>query len=172
ITQFVWQTQGHTDNQFHVKVNHEYVVMYAKRQDAIELGYVIDPNTREESNLRKGVAENSITKNGPGNPASEIILPKGFPIAVEALSLPASEIPDGLIEAMKTKRPPTSNRLKAQFGKVQFPLRLDEMIGKDTSLQSRVAFSPDGQTPTSSKPSSKTGVKRSTMMMDSRCNSI
>jgi adenine-specific DNA-methyltransferase len=134
ITQFVWQTQGHTDNQFHVKVNHEYVVMYAKRQDAIELGYVIDPNTREESNLRKGVAENSITKNGPGNPASEIVLPKGFPIAVEALSLPASEIPDGLIEAMKTKRPPTSNKLKAQFGKVQFPLRLDEMIGKGHKL--------------------------------------
>lgn len=127
VTQFIWQTDGHTDNQFHVKVNHEYVVMYARCEEALELGYVVDPNTREESNLWKGLAENSITKNGPGNPPSVIELPKGFPTELEAMSLPATIIPNGLIEAMKAKRPPTSNKLKAQFGKVQFPLRLDEM---------------------------------------------
>ena len=134
VTQFIWQTDGHTDNQFHVKVNHEYVVMYARKETSIELGYVVDPNTRVESNLWKGIAENSITKNGPGNPPSVIELPRGFPTAAEEMTLPATEIPEGLVEAMKVKRPPTSNKLKAQFGKVQFPLRLDAMIASAFKL--------------------------------------
>jgi len=134
VTQFIWQTDGHTDNQFHVKVNHEYVVMYARKETSIELGFVVDPNTREESNLWKGIAENSITKNGPGNPPSVIELPRGFPTTLEAMSLPATPIPEGLVDAMKAKRPPTSNRLKAQFGKVQFPLRLDAMSAASFTL--------------------------------------
>ena len=88
ISTLVWNTEGHTDNQYQVKVNHEYVVVYAKDSQAIELGYVIDPNTRKESNLWKGFAENSITKNGPANPPSEVDLPVGFPCASE----------DGLID--------------------------------------------------------------------------
>jgi hypothetical protein len=64
VAQFVWNTEGHTDNQFHVKINHEYVVCYAKNTSAVTFGHVIDPNTREESNLWAGFAENSITKNG------------------------------------------------------------------------------------------------------------
>ena len=134
VTQFIWQTDGHTDNQFHVKVNHEYVVMYALKETSIELGYVVDPNTRGESNLWKGIAENSITKNGPGNPPSVIELPRGFPTTLETMSLPATAIPDGLGDAMKVKRPPTSNKLKAQFGKVQFPLRLDTMTATSFKL--------------------------------------
>src|SRR5690606_37813 len=54
VAQFVWNTDGHTDNQFHVKVNHEYVICYAKKSSQVTFGHVIDPNTREESNLWAG----------------------------------------------------------------------------------------------------------------------
>lgn len=126
VTQFVWNTEGHTDNQFHVKVNHEYIVMYAAREQSLKLGYVVDPNTREDSNLWAGIAENSITKNGPANPASEVELPVGFPVDAESVRLPQSSLPDGLLRAMREERLP-SNQLKARFGRVHFPLRLDPM---------------------------------------------
>ncbi len=58
----------------------------------MKLGSVIDPNIREESNLWKGFAENSITKNGSANPPSKIILPKGFPCQVDNLEL-TSNVP-------------------------------------------------------------------------------
>jgi adenine-specific DNA-methyltransferase len=136
VAQFVWNTEGHTDNQFHVKVNHEYLVMYAAREDSLKLGYVVDPNTREDSNLWAGIAENSITKNGPGNPASEVELPVGFPVSIEDLTLPMTDIPTGLLQAMNEKRLP-SNQLKAQFGRVQFPLRFDPMEAKDGRLSKK-----------------------------------
>ena len=79
ITTFVWNTSGHTDNQFDIKITHEYILLYASNTTNMKLSYVVDPNTREKSNLWKGFAENSITKNGPGNPPSEINLPIGFP---------------------------------------------------------------------------------------------
>ena len=79
-TNLIWNTDGHTDNQFEVKVNHEYVTLVQKSSRA-SYGSVIDPNTREESNLWQNVAENSITKNGSANPFSEVILPIGFPVA-------------------------------------------------------------------------------------------
>jgi adenine specific DNA methylase Mod len=59
ITQFVWNTEGHTDNQFHIKVNHEYIVMYAAQEKNLSLGHVIDPNTPSTSNLWAGFAANS-----------------------------------------------------------------------------------------------------------------
>lgn len=79
VASFIWNTEGHTDNQFSIKINHEYILLYAKNIFAFEAGYVVDPNTRKESNLWKGYAENSITKNGQANPVSEIELPVGFP---------------------------------------------------------------------------------------------
>lgn len=30
VAQFIWNTDGHTDNQFDVKVNHEYILLYSK----------------------------------------------------------------------------------------------------------------------------------------------
>lgn len=78
-TNLIWNTDGHTDNQFEVKVNHEYITLAQKTGNAT-YGNVIDPNTREASNLWKNIAENSITKNGPANPFSEVTLPAGFPV--------------------------------------------------------------------------------------------
>jgi DNA modification methylase len=133
IAQFVWNTEGHTDNQFHIKVNHEYVLMYACRQELLEVGHVIDPNTREGSNLWAGIAENSITKNGPANPPSEITLPVGFPCEAETLRLALTELPKGIIKSME-EHGLSSNQIKAKFGKVQFPLRLDPMTAKNFKL--------------------------------------
>lgn len=76
----IWNTDGHTDNQFEVKVNHEYVTLCQKTDNAV-YGNVIDPNTRAESNLWNNIAENSITKNGPVNPFSDVVLPIGFPVS-------------------------------------------------------------------------------------------
>ncbi|RLE23478.1 MAG: site-specific DNA-methyltransferase, partial [Acidobacteria bacterium] len=92
IAQFIWNTEGHTDNQFQVKVNHEYILLYSKNSFQLELGDVIDPNTRTKSNLWKGFAENSITKNGKANPPSELLLPSNFPCKVESLILPPSNV--------------------------------------------------------------------------------
>lgn len=133
VAQFIWNTEGHTDNQFHVKVNHEYVVCYALDSEKVKFGHVIDPNTREESNLWAGFAQNSITKNGPANPPSEIELPAGFPLSAETINLPASEIPYGLIQAMVNEKL-SSNPLKRRFGNIQFPLRLDPMVGNNRKL--------------------------------------
>ncbi|WP_424411667.1 site-specific DNA-methyltransferase [Pasteurella sp. PK-2025] len=77
----IWNSSGHTDNQFEIKVNHEFVSVLYKYSPSF--GYVIDPNTRQGSNLWKNIAENSITKNGAANPFSEITLPIGFPCALE-----------------------------------------------------------------------------------------
>ena len=86
VAQFVWETEGHSDNQYDVKVNHEYIVAYSRSKKP-KIGHVVDPNTKEDSNLWKGFAENSITKNGNANPPSEIILPVGFPCSKTELNL-------------------------------------------------------------------------------------
>lgn len=75
----IWNTDGHTDNQFEIKVNHEYITL-SQISKMADYGNVIDPNTRKGSNLWSNVAENSITKNGPANPFSKMTLPAGFPV--------------------------------------------------------------------------------------------
>jgi len=125
IAQLVWNTEGHTDNQFDIKVNHEYVVLYAKSSDTVAIGHVVDPNTRRESNLYKGFAQNSMTKNGSANPPSEVILPPGFPCEVEAVVLPNSRPPDVFFERL-TRDNFISRQLTDEFN-VMYPIRLDEM---------------------------------------------
>lgn len=132
VTQFVWNTEGHTDNQFDVKVNHEYVVLYAKNFEQAELGYVIDPNTRQESNLWKGFAENSITKNGPGNPPSEVDLPEGFPCSVVSLDLPAVNLPSEFFEVCNAQKY-ISRELTDRFS-VSYPIRLARMQVRNSRL--------------------------------------
>ena len=125
IAQFVWNTEGHTDNQFDVKITHEYALLFAKNSQASYLGHVVDPNTRRESNLWRGFAENSITKNGPGNPPSEVLLPVGFPCVSESLSLPASSVPGEFFSAAATQGYIT-RELTAHY-QVSYPIRLDSM---------------------------------------------
>ncbi len=131
ITHFVWNTEGHTDNQFQAKVNHEYVIAYAKTQSA-SLGYVIDPNTTPDSNLWKGFAENSITKNGPGNPPSEVRLPVGFPCIAENMDLEPTKVKSEFFRRAKNLRY-ISRELTKKFG-VTYPIRKDQMTCRSRAL--------------------------------------
>lgn len=133
VAQFVWNTDGHTDNQYDVKVNHEYILLYCKNRVSTSLGHVVDPNTREESNLWKGFAENSITKNGPANPPSEITLPIGFPCEVEELDLSANSPNESFYEKVSATGYITRD-LTEEYG-LSYPVRRDAMEASGGKLQ-------------------------------------
>lgn len=133
ITMFIWNTDGHTDNQLEVKINHEYILCYQKDSNYSVLNDVIDPNTRENSNLHRGFAENSITKNGPANPASKIKLTKGFPCKVKNLSLPKSNVPAAFFKEVN-ELGHISREITRKYD-CEYPLRLDNMVVKDFKLQ-------------------------------------
>jgi len=132
ITGMVWNSEGHTDNQYDIKINHEYVLVYAKSSDDVSLGYVVDPNTRQESNLWKGFAENSITKNGPGNPPSEILLPIGFPVKTDTLDLDINSPSQGFYDRISEVGYITRQMTK-EF-KVIYPIRKDKMLAQNGRL--------------------------------------
>ena len=134
VAQFVWNTEGHTDNQFDVKVSHEYVLLFARNSQIASLGHVVDPNTREESNLWKGFAENSITKNGAGNPPSEVELPIGFPCLADNLKLPASGVSPQFFKAAEVQGYIT-RELTDQFS-VTYPIRLGPLVVASKELVS------------------------------------
>ena len=83
LATFIWNNEGNLDNQSKVKSNHEYVLLYARDANKFERPTVIDPNITESSKLFREEIENSITKNGPANPASRVTLPAGFPCSFE-----------------------------------------------------------------------------------------
>lgn len=126
VAQFVWNTEGHTDNQFDAKVNHEYVLVFARDAEAASLGHVVDPNTRQESNLWKGYAENSITKNGHGNPPSEVLLPAGFPCSIHELDLPPTGVSATFFKEA-TEHGYISRELTEAY-EVEYPIRIDRMV--------------------------------------------
>lgn len=78
ITNFTWRTDGNFDNQAKIKINHEYILCYAKDFLLFDFPELIDPNITE-GKLFKNEIRNTIVKNGPKNPVSEITLPVGFP---------------------------------------------------------------------------------------------
>lgn len=132
IAQLIWNSEGHTDNQFDIKIVHEYVFVYA-RSSAVTLGHVVDPNTRLESNLWKGFAENSITKNGPANPPSEVLLPKGFPCSAEKINLGRTNVSEAFFDEIRAAK--YISRSATQRHKVSYPIRLDSMTVTDGQLE-------------------------------------
>ncbi len=132
VAHFVWNTEGHTDNQFDVKVNHEYVLLYARDANTVHLGRVVDHNTRQQSNLWKGFAENSITKNGPANPPSEVKLPVGFPCTTKAMDLSVSALSSKFFS--DAKRDGYISRELSDKYDVTYPIRLDRMRVADGRL--------------------------------------
>ncbi len=132
ITQFVWNTDGHTDNQLDVKINHEYIILYAKNSNRAKLEQVVDPNTRKDSNLWKGYAENSITKNGPANPPSEIELPIGFPCSIDEISLESSDLPEGYFSDVK-KLGYISRQITEKWS-ASYPVRIGKLTVKNSKL--------------------------------------
>lgn len=125
VSTLIWNTEGHTDNQYEIKENHEYIDLYARDRKSLQVGWVVDPNTRKESNLWKGFAENSITKNGPGNPHSEVTLPIGFPVEVDALDLTPNVPPKEFFDIVERRGHIT--REETQKYGVSYPIRLDAM---------------------------------------------
>ncbi|MDP1697903.1 MAG: site-specific DNA-methyltransferase [Xanthomonadaceae bacterium] len=86
---FAWRTDGNFDNQAKFKYCHEYVIAYAKQESAFPHPLAVDPSTPEDSKIFRPEIRNTIVKNGPKNPPSEITLPTGFPAAFENGSIPA-----------------------------------------------------------------------------------
>lgn len=139
FAQFVWNTEGNTDNQYKVKVNHEYVLAYYKNLNSSEesIGRVIDPNTPENSNLRKGFADNNINKNNPENPPAIIELPKGFPCSEERLFYAAKEVDEAFFKITGEEKY-ISDEVKQEYSiepKSGLPVKLDDMVVENGRLK-------------------------------------
>jgi len=89
LANMIWNNEGNIDNQSKVKTNHEYVLTYCKNESNFAPPRVIAPEIGESSKLFNDTIENSITKNGPKNPASTIVLPQGFPTSSESGTISA-----------------------------------------------------------------------------------
>ena len=138
ICNFVWDTEGHTDNQDIFTNVHEYILCYSLKKENISPNSIVDPNTEEDSKILRDFAENSITKNGGKNPPSEINLPAGFPCEIESLDMPISQNIDsfmrdvnciGYISRDISKRytmkyPVLLDELQVRNNKTVFPCRV------------------------------------------------
>ena len=136
--QFVWNTEGNTDNQYKVKVNHEYILTYYKNAGFNEaaIGHVIDPQTPDDSNLRKGYADNNINKNNPENPPSIIELPVGFPSSEDKLFYEAKKLDDDFFQTTSSEKF-ISDEVKEKYSieaNSGLPVKLDDMVVKDGKL--------------------------------------
>jgi adenine-specific DNA-methyltransferase len=114
---FVWVNEGNIDNQSRVKLNHEYVVVYAKDKAYVAPPPVIDPNISNESKLFRETIENTIVKNGPKNPVSDIILPAGFPADFdEGVVQPKDSFWPRLSETVRVSSSKTQNQVTVSSG--------------------------------------------------------
>lgn len=117
LATFIWLNEGNIDNQSRIKVNHEYVVAYAKNEALVGAQPVIDPNIQKDSKLFKDNIENTIVKNGPANPVSPIVLPIGFPADFEEGAIePKSGFWPQLSEPLKVKNGKTLNSVTLTSG--------------------------------------------------------
>ncbi len=91
FTTLVWRSAGNFDNQARIKHCHEYVLAYAMDPARVAMPPVLDPAVGARSKLRRAAIRNTIVKNGPKNPVSEVLLPAGFPAAVNSARIAARE---------------------------------------------------------------------------------
>lgn len=89
ISSLVWVNEGNIDNQSKIKQLHEYVLIFEKNKGSFAPPPLVDPNIGEESKLTNDNILNTIVKNGPKNPVSEILLPAGFPADFDNGEIPA-----------------------------------------------------------------------------------
>ena len=112
LVQFSWRTDGNFDNQAKFKRCHEYILVYAKNEANFPHPPVIDPNTPQDSKLFLEDIRNTIVKNGPKNPVSEVNLPKGFP----------SDLENGTIGPRTDSWPQYLQRAEIKKGKLVAPI--------------------------------------------------
>ena len=125
---FFWNTEGNTDNQLQVKINHEYILAYYgnRKYGDFAIGQVIDPNTPEASNLRAGFADNNITKNRVKNPPAILTLPVGFPASTPNIDLKKENVDEDFFATVQSERV-ISRALQRKYSISQVPVRLDDM---------------------------------------------
>jgi adenine-specific DNA-methyltransferase len=95
LVTFIWRTDGNFDNQAKIKNCHEYILMYAINPDKFSHPTVVDPSVSTKSKLNQPIIRNTIVKNGPKNPISEVIIPIGFP----------ADFDSGFVETRTTQWP-------------------------------------------------------------------
>lgn len=88
LATFVWRTDGNFDNQAKIKNCHEYILAYAINPELFPHPKVIDPSVGAGSKLNRASIQNTIVKNGPKNPVSEVVLPAQFPASVKSARIP------------------------------------------------------------------------------------
>ena len=135
IAQFVWNTEGSTDNTLEVKIVHEYVLLFSKNisQKKNAFSSIIAPDI-VSGKLFKDEIENTAVKNGKANPPSEVVLPKNFPAEIDNLVLPKDKIPKEFFEKIdELKYIP---RELAQEFNIHYPIRNDPIIVKNFKLKS------------------------------------
>nr|WP_255673945.1 site-specific DNA-methyltransferase [Komagataeibacter sp. FNDCF1] len=93
LATFVWVNAGNMDNHSRIKTNHEYVVVFARDAKRFVPGSVLAPQVGMDSKLRQPFIRNTIVKNGPRNPVSNLVLPAGFPACFDSgeIAPPKSE---------------------------------------------------------------------------------
>jgi len=109
LTTFVWVNEGNIDNQSRFKQNHEYILAYARNEASVPAPPVVDPNIPKHSKLFRDFIDNTIVKNGPGNPVTAIRLPKGFPASFD----------EGIVSPKEGFWPRLSNAVQVLGGKTQ-----------------------------------------------------
>jgi adenine-specific DNA-methyltransferase len=114
LATFIWNNDGNIEQQSAFKVNHEYIVAFARDLEQVARPNVIDPNIGEDSKLFNDRIENSITKNGPANPPSEVLLPAGFPASAD----------DFEVAPRTGKWPHVLDLIKVQGGELTTPARV------------------------------------------------
>ncbi len=87
LAYFCWRTDGNFDNQARIKSCHEYILLYAKNENLVELPDAIDPNIPKTSKIFKDEIRNTIIKNGIKNPIEEVLIPAGFPSDIEEITI-------------------------------------------------------------------------------------
>jgi len=108
ISTFIWNTDGNIDNQSKIKQNHEYVISSALNERSVPAPEVIDPNVSKGSKLYRDTIINTIVKNGPANPVSEVVVPAGFP----------ADFQEGVIEPGKAQYPKFEKTVNVVDGKL------------------------------------------------------
>ena len=111
LATFVWRTDGNFDNQAKIKNCHEYVLAYALNPELFLHPKVIDPSVGLGSKLNRPQIQNTIVKNGPKNPVSQVLLPSGFPASVQDAQILARSnawphyLNDAVVENGRLKNP-------------------------------------------------------------------
>lgn len=136
---FIWNSEGNTDNQLEIKINHEYILCYIKdiKLKGFAIGKVIDPNTRDDSNLHQGFVDNNINKNSPANPPDVIELPIGFPSSEKELFYEKKNLDEDFFKITQSEKY-ISDEIKRIYDIENLsglPVKMDNVVVSDYKLQ-------------------------------------